>query len=770
MFTVPLQAQQQTPGCQANEPGNLTTTSVTQTTATFTWTANGAFGGEGYEYEVRTTGTPGVDTNPALGYVTSGSTTNTTVTVSGLAVNTSYCFHIRYVCSNTSTSTYETACFTTLPLAAPVAVPATFVEDDSFNAIWQASEGAASYLLDVSTDPNFGPGNFVPHISGYDENNDPIIDFYYENFATSNTSRIIDDLQPLTTYYYRVQAVLGATTTVESNVITVTTTDVAPTETFWTSGGWTSDPTLFLPATMLANFNSTTDGNIEALDLTINPGVVVQISSGNYAYVINEIVNNAGVNGFIIKSNANLFQENDVENVGDITVERESSDLFRLDYTMWSSPTAEGTSADQTLKQFSPATVNNRFYTLNTATNAFTSVDPLTTTFEEGRGYMIRMPNNHVVNENGNPAQSWTGSFKGIPNNGTVVVPISDAGVGNNLIGNPYPSAISADDFISLNDDASITGTLYFWRRTNNPDEAPYDDQNTYYATYNLSGGTASTSSEVPNSFIKPGQGFIVDAQAGATSVTFENEMRSYQHFSNQFFRSNAIATVNNELEKHRIWLNLTNEGGAFSQTLLGYIEDATDAVDYGFDGLFINDTGIALTSYLNNAEYTIQGRALPFNAADVVPLNLKTPIAASYSISISQVDGVFAGDQGIYLRDNLLDVVHDLKESPYTFATEAGSFSDRFEVLYQSSLGINDPSLDANDVIVFKQANDITINAGNNTISSVKVFDIRGRLLVEKHDINSNETSINAGTDKQVLIVQITSNENQVVTKKVIN
>lgn len=774
---TPLAAQTATPGCQANQPANLTQTAITQTTASFSWEASNSNGGIGYNFEVRTSGTAGADNDPLLGFVTSGSTTNLSVTISGLNVDTDYMFYVRYQCeTGNAGSTYASIAFHTLPLAAPVAVPAAFIEDDSFLAIWQSSEGATGYLLDVSTDSSFtDPNAFVVHTS-LDESDNTVIDYTYNNWPTTNTSRIVTQLQPLTTYYYRVQAVAGSNTTGESNVITVTTTDIPPTSVTWTTGGWTSDPTRDLPATMAANFNSTTDGNIDALTLTINPGVTVQISSTGYAYVVNEITNNAGVNGLIIKTNANLVQENDVNNVGDITVQRASSPLYRLDYTMWSSPTSDGTTVDQTLTNFSPQTVNNRFYTLNTATNVFTTVDPFVTTFQEGKGYFIRMPNNHVINENSNPAQSWLGVFKGIPNNGDVTVPLSAAGNRYNLVGNPYPSVIAATDFIDLNAD-NIMGTLYFWRRTNNPDDAPYDAQNTYYATYTYVGGVAtgapSTSSATPLGFINAGQGFLVEAKVGATSLLFNNSLRtpSFQVINQPFFRNSAASTVS-DLEKHRIWLNFTNEGGAFSQMLLGYVETATNGVDYGIDGKYIGDGGIALTSYLNNAEYTIQGRSLPFSPADIVPLNFRTPFAGNYSISISQVDGLFAGATGqdIFIKDNLLSTTHNLKESPYTFATEAGSFSDRFEIQYQNALGTANPVLSANNVVVYKNASDIVVNAGTITIASVKVFDIRGRLLVEKNNINASETTINAGSEKQVLIVQITSNDNITVSKKIVN
>lgn len=778
MFSMAASAQ-----CAVTAPLDPTVSNITATSATFVWEDGGSTEAYGFYFEVRSSG---AFLSGASGLESSGFTPAETVSVNDLPVNSNLTFYVKSVCDegNTQGSTPVSITFMTPNLQAPVAITAIFIENDSFLAQWNPVPGAVGYLLDVSTSSSFTAGTFVEYFIGTDED---FNDIYgnYENFYTTGTSRIVNLLQANTTYYYRVRATTGPTpaeyTTGYSNTISVMTVMNPPTEVTWTAGGWTSDPTTSLPAIIDADFDSATDGNILGLTLTINPTYHVIIRANGFIQIVNEIINNSDVSGIVMMTNSNLFQENDVTNTGDITVQRESSLIKRLDYTMWSSPTVDGTSADQTLKQFSPGTVNTRFYQLNTLTNLFNDVNPLTTTFVEGKGYLIRAPNLHPTT-----ATKWTGVFKGIPNNGLVNVAISNDGpaalLGINMIGNPYPSAISANEFIEKNTSLAtpnISPTIYFWRRSNAADgdgSDPYDAQNTYYATYGYLGGTVTSTvgpaAEAPNGFIKPGQGFLVRARnTSATNVYFNNAMRSYQHFSGQFFRnSNATTSTIGELEKHRMWLNLTSVEGAFSQMLLGYVETGDNAVDK-FDGLYIGDGAIALSSYLDNSEYTIQGRSLPFDVNDVVPLNFKTPFAGTYSISISSVDGLFAGENGqtIYLRDNLLNVEHNL-ETPYTFATEIGNFNDRFEVLYQSSLGVNNPVLNENNVVVFKQANDIMISAGTATIASVKVFDIRGRLLVEKMNVNASETSINAGSDKQVLIVQITSTDNVTVTKKVVN
>ena len=203
---------------------------------------------------------------------------------------------------------------------------------------------------------------------------------------------------------------------------------------------------------------------------------------------------------------------------------------------------------------------------------------------------------------------------------------------------------------------------------------------------------------------------------------------------------------------------------------MVGYITNATQGVDVAIDGKYINDGSIALTSLINEVPFAIQGRALPFDATDIVPLNFKVTTAGDYTISIDHVDGLFTGGaQSIYLKDNLTTTIHNLNTNSYTFASDAGTFNSRFEIIYALPLGIGNPIFTANNVIVYSHNNEFIINSGNIIMSSVKVCDIRGRLIEEKTDANTNQITIKGGLANEVLLVQITSTDGVVVTKKVI-
>jgi subtilisin-like proprotein convertase family protein len=498
--------------------------------------------------------------------------------------------------------------------------------------------------------------------------------------------------------------------------------------------------------------------NLECCSVTINNTAQVVVESGNNLIVENE-VSVAGTASLAIENNANLIQITNASNSGILTQFRNTNPLMRLDYVMWSSPVTGA----QSLKDFSPFTMNNRFYNYITTTNIYSSVsNPLNLTWTKGVGYLIRMPDNHPTTPT-----NWTGEFEGEPNNGEIDIDLTyiSGTQKYNAIGNPYPSTISAATFLQSNS-ASIEGTIYFWRKTNNA-------AGTAYATYTLGGATTtSPTSPVPNGTVQVGQGFIVAAQNVANpTAQFSNAMR-VDNNSNQSFRSNfgLPFVTQSEMERHRIWLNLSNSNGFFSQMMVGYMSNATNEVDQLIDGKYIGDSQIALSSFVNNEEYVIQGKALPFEVSDVVPLVFRTNISGNFTISLSAVDGLFEGEQLIYLRDNLTGTVHNLKLNDYSFFTEIGVFASRFELLYENvTLGIENPEL-SNLVMVATGNQQIELQSFAEIIQKIQVFDVLGRTLYQ-NDAVQRQSFVIPGLrpENQALFLNIELNNGKQLTKKII-
>jgi hypothetical protein len=136
----------------------------------------------------------------------------------------------------------------------------------------------------------------------------------------------------------------------------------------------------------------------------------------------------------------------------------------------------------------------------------------------------------------------------------------------------------------------------------------------------------------------------------------------------------------------------------------------------------------------------------------------------------VNQKEGLFNGSQDIYIRDNFTNSVQNLTLGNYTFTSDIGEFTNRFDILYQNSLGINNPNFNPNQVIIYNKDETIYVNTGNVLMNSLKIFDIRGRLLFNQSEINDTKTSVKLDTENQVLLLQITSQNNEVITKKIMN
>ncbi|AWA28795.1 hypothetical protein HYN48_01095 [Flavobacterium magnum] len=554
------------------------------------------------------------------------------------------------------------------------------------------------------------------------------------NTTTTLTGAQVGNITATT--YVRAVVQSGSCGTTNSAVATITPGN----QTTWTvAGGWSNGaPTSTSAATINGNFTAVADLN--ACSLTIQSGTV-SFPGGFDAYVSGKVSVNGGTITF--EDGSDLVQTRNDANTGNIKYKR-TANLIRQDYVYWSSPVS-----GQLLQPFSPNTLNTRFYTLDESSNGFSQIaSPSTTSFDAAKGYMIRAANNHPA-----VLTPWTGTFTGTPRNGEYTIPVTVNGQGYNMIGNPYPSTVDADLFLA---EPGNAGTLYFWTHIS---QAAASGAN--YASYNTFGGTAAQSGgSAPTGAIRGGQGFIL-LKSSASTARFTNAMRTAE--GGAFYRNAQTA------EKHRMWFNLNTPGHAMNQILVGYAEGATMGEDIAMDGKSI-EGGSSISTLIGSDNYVIQARSLPFVDTDVVPMGFTAATAGTYIIELDHVDGLFSGDQNIYLKDNLLGVTHNIKQGAYSFASAEGTFANRFEVVYQSSpLGVDTPTFDANSVVVYKNQGMLHINSGKIVMSGVKIFDVRGRLIYERGAINASETVLNdLRAEEQVLLVQITSVDNEVVTKKV--
>ncbi|MBC7846990.1 MAG: T9SS type A sorting domain-containing protein [Flavobacterium sp.] len=504
------------------------------------------------------------------------------------------------------------------------------------------------------------------------------------------------------------------------------------------------------------NYSVSSNGDLNACSLTINSGSKLTIEAGKFVI----IQNNLTVSGTLdVLDKGSLVMVNDsgvVTNSGTTTIHRFTTPFNKYDYTYWSTPVVSTTIASTFLEwntgysfEYLPANfldANNDG--LDDDGNDWSFVSTMT----PGKGYIIMVPTPITGPSGNNPSEVV---FSGKVNNGVQkITGVIEAG--DYLIGNPYPSALDADIFLNYNSGV-LDGTLNFWTHntaiqlasniTNGTaGSGAYAFTSDDYASYNLVGGVGVGTGvglvEKPNGKIASGQAFFATSNTtitGAKEIVFNNSMRLSSGGAtldnSQFFKTRSPKTITaNAVEKHRIWLDLTNTQGAFKQTLVGYVTNATNDYDSRFDGeSFDGNEFVDFYSINEDKNLVIQGRALPFDENDEVPLGFRTTINGTFTINIDQVDGILSNQQ-VFIEDKLTNTVFDLKSGNYTFSTIPGTFNDRFVLRYKNNsktLSVEETDIN-NGIFALYSNNHKTLiihnNGATSTVNSVSLFSMTGQ------------------------------------------
>ncbi|WP_298513538.1 lamin tail domain-containing protein [uncultured Kordia sp.] len=558
--------------------------------------------------------------------------------------------------------------------------------------------------------------------------------------------------------------------------------------TTWNGSAWSNGtPDRSRIVTLAGNYNASTNGDLIVCSLTVDSGVTTTIPAGTYIDIQNDLtVNTTGI--LNIEHEGSLIMVDDSGSVtlngtGIVNVQKTTTSFEQYDYTYWSSPVASTT--------FGTALGTwrlDRTYTYVPANFEDLDDDEIDDnddvwahilsgdTMTPGIGYAAMGPTT------GSFPRTENVTFSGAVNNGVITSSVSlsadatDTDDDWNFVGNPYPSAISADDFVTLN--TNITGTLYFWTHVDdasmsNPGPDLYNYSTDDYAMYNASGGVGTSSvsgSTAPTGFIASGQGFFIEAITAGT-VTFNNSMRSNTYSNNDFFRSNTAENSDEtSQERDRIWLNLTNADGAFSQLLIGFFENATLQKDRLYDGIRLNGFNyLRFYSKDDTHQYGIQGRPA-FVDTDVVPLGYDSAVLGDITISIDQIEGVLnTTDVEVYLQDLQLNITHNLKLAPYTFTTTDGLFPNRFQLQFINNavLNVEEATLAENALAVYVN-NDKEIEIKQRTrtvINSVNVYSMLGQLVGTTSDLNQK---ISLRAQASGVYVVVIDTEKGTLTKKI--
>lgn len=393
----------------------------------------------------------------------------------------------------------------------------------------------------------------------------------------------------------------------------------------------------------------------------------------------------------------------------------------------------------------------------------------------------LRVGQGYTLKGSGAASGTQNYTFVGKPNNGTIATNT----VGNDqllLTGNPYPSSLDADAFITDNISSletftspSIDGTLYFWEHYASNNTHILRDYQGGYAARNLTGGLAPSSAGVdfisqagtpsrgiPNQFIPVGQGFFVNGKIGSGgTITFKNSQRAF-HKENEALNSNVMykimpvkanswnnnnndPVINNTHKKIRLGFNSHND--YHRQVLLGFMDEkATSEMDYGYDGLNIDD--FPNDMYLLNGEnqLVIVGEGF-FDASASYPIGVKTDAEGTVKFMIDVLEN-FGLEQPIFIYDNDTDMYHDIRNETFEINLPEGENNTRFSLRFtDKTLSIDDKIINDNAIKIthLQNGNILVINNHllDTTVKKATLFNIIGQSISTWEIKNQDQKNI---------------------------
>ncbi|MFD2917475.1 T9SS type A sorting domain-containing protein [Psychroserpens luteus] len=351
-----------------------------------------------------------------------------------------------------------------------------------------------------------------------------------------------------------------------------------------------------------------------------------------------------------------------------------------------------------------------------------------------------------------------TYTFTGTAETGNVMETITTPSGGSqwNLIGNPYPSYITLDEFLSINNskfDINAAGVYGY-------DGAASDGWEVWNSLY---------SAIHPNAVITPGQGFFVASASTSEVVNFNSDMRSSGN-TDDFIPLRSTSVITN------VKLNMSTTNKNFN-TDIYFTEFSTLGLDPGFDASLFGGTIPEFSVYSNLVE---ENNNVPFGIQAVgetdyndvtIPLGVSANQGEQLTFNISET--TIPSTVEVYLDDTIENTSTLLNSGDYiltptTNLSGTGRFFLRF---IDNSLNIQENNFDDLEVFASKDTKEIIINGQLSQKAIIEVFDIQGRLIMTSN-LNSTQSqnridvsNVNTG----IYIIKLQSNNTEKTQKLVI-
>lgn len=453
--------------------------------------------------------------------------------------------------------------------------------------------------------------------------------------------------------------------------------------------------------------------------------------------------------------------------------------------------------------------------------NAWEKIDEVSS-LQAGDGFTMKGTSGSVPITN---LQNYV--FKGLPNNGDITLELNKnvtvqnpTGDVERLIGNPYPSAIDATEFIldnmSIADGGNnatgtiFNGALYFWDHFGEENSHNLGDYVGGYATRNLTSGAVAISNDsrinntsnagspavgtkVPGEYVPVNQGFFVStaldgfdndngvaiATVDGGDIVFKNSQRVYateDGSTSLFLKSSnkkAKSTSENKKDLPIIKLMYSSPLGYHRQIVLGANKNASMDFDMGYDAFMADVNKEDMYWSFNNSKLVIQG-VDSFNPSQEFPIGLIVKKAGIASIEVDVLENM-DDTLSLFIKDNNTGGTYSINNNSFDVFLEPGNYNDRFKLVFQesnkASLSNVEVESDVYSLMVYFDTNASelkVINRNSIYVSSINLYNILGQNIKEIKLESSKDKSISLAIKTGAYIVKLNT-ENGLLNKKII-
>jgi hypothetical protein len=287
-----------------------------------------------------------------------------------------------------------------------------------------------------------------------------------------------------------------------------------------------------------------------------------------------------------------------------------------------------------------------------------------------------------------------------------------------NLLGNPYPAALTWDNTWSR---TNVVGVCQIWN----------DAIRDYTA---ISSGT-----------IPALNGFMVEVTAvSPTTGSITIPATKQTHAVNTWYKSAAS-------EGQLKLTVMAQDNSSGKEAFIQVNPESTELFDLEYDGHYLRGYGPVFYSIAGSD--TLSVNTLPaLNESLLIPLNFQKNESTDFVITASGVENF---ETPIYLTDKKTGIIQNLGYNPvYSFSSAENDNISRFTLSFKSPTSISE-EIDENFIVNVTDGI-ITINQSKSLTGKVKVSDMLGRIIAMENMVAETPLQISLNSTPGVYVVTV--------------